>query len=143
MEACFQSQGLAGFANWMRVQVQEEMVHAMKRIIYQHRNGRVELRKSRTGCLNGNRPLRPSKPPTCMKLRHSPHQQARGLGYSGKRPCFKQFPAMVCRRAGRKEQSASQWLISSNCWKSADGLFQLDKELGARMFTPPAKGSAA
>ncbi len=30
MEAYFQSLNLPGFANWMRVQTQEEMFHAMK-----------------------------------------------------------------------------------------------------------------
>ena len=30
MESYFRSLDLSGFANWMRIQVQEEMVHAMK-----------------------------------------------------------------------------------------------------------------
>ncbi|MBW2029670.1 MAG: hypothetical protein JRH06_14380 [Deltaproteobacteria bacterium] len=45
MEAYFQSVGLSGFAIWMRVQTQEELVHAMK--IYDfinERGGRVSLK---------------------------------------------------------------------------------------------------
>ena len=45
MSAYFESLNLRGFANWMRVQAQEELVHAMK--IYDHiieRGGRVILR---------------------------------------------------------------------------------------------------
>ena len=44
MEAYFQSVNLAGFANWMRVQTQEEVSHAMK--IYDYvieRGGRATL----------------------------------------------------------------------------------------------------
>ena len=45
MEAYFQSINLGGFANWMRVQTQEELTHAMK--IYDFindRGGRVTLK---------------------------------------------------------------------------------------------------
>ncbi len=44
MAAYFESQGLKGFANWMRVQWQEELMHAMKFFDYiLSRGGRVEL----------------------------------------------------------------------------------------------------
>jgi len=44
MSAWFQTQGLTGFASWMKVQYQEELVHAMKFFDYIHgRNGRVIL----------------------------------------------------------------------------------------------------
>ncbi|MCS7143473.1 MAG: ferritin [Archaeoglobaceae archaeon] len=44
MSAYFESLGLRGFANWMRVQWQEELMHAMKFFEYiAKRGGRVEL----------------------------------------------------------------------------------------------------
>ena len=44
MRAYFESQNLAGFANWMNVQTQEEMVHTLKFYDFiNSRNGRVEL----------------------------------------------------------------------------------------------------
>lgn len=44
MSAYFESMGLKGFANWMRVQWQEELEHAMKFFDYiSSRGGRVEL----------------------------------------------------------------------------------------------------
>lgn len=44
MSAWFESKGLSGFANWMKVQYQEELTHAMKFFDYIHeRNGRVLL----------------------------------------------------------------------------------------------------
>lgn len=44
MSAYFQSVNLGGFANWMRVQAQEELTHAMKFYDYvNERGGRVVL----------------------------------------------------------------------------------------------------
>ena len=44
MSAYFEDQNLSGFANWMHVQAQEEMTHAMKIYNYIHdRGGRVVL----------------------------------------------------------------------------------------------------
>ncbi|MEL7587407.1 MAG: ferritin [Prolixibacteraceae bacterium] len=44
MSAWFQTKGLSGFANWMKIQYQEELTHAMKFFDYIHeRNGRVIL----------------------------------------------------------------------------------------------------
>ncbi len=39
MSSWFESQGLRGFANWMRVQYQEEMTHAIKIFDYIHSRG--------------------------------------------------------------------------------------------------------
>src|SRR4030042_1615411 len=45
MESYFKSLNLKGFANWMRVQTQEEMMHAMKMYDFiNERGGRVLLR---------------------------------------------------------------------------------------------------
>ncbi|MDK2782076.1 MAG: ferritin [Archaeoglobi archaeon] len=44
MSAYFESEGLKGFANWMRVQAQEELMHGMKIFDYvNERGGRVKL----------------------------------------------------------------------------------------------------
>jgi ferritin len=44
MSAFFERIGLKGFANWMRVQAREELMHAMKIYDYVHeRGGRVKL----------------------------------------------------------------------------------------------------
>ncbi len=44
MSAYFEAQGLAGFANWMKIQWQEEITHAMKFFDYVNdRGGRVLL----------------------------------------------------------------------------------------------------
>ena len=44
MSACFDEQGLTGFAKWMRLQAEEELEHAMKFFDFIHdRGGRVAL----------------------------------------------------------------------------------------------------
>ncbi len=44
MTAWFESRGLSGFANWMRLQAEEEMAHVHKIFDFVHeRNGKVEL----------------------------------------------------------------------------------------------------
>lgn len=44
MSAHFEAAGLSGFANWMRLQSQEELAHGMKLFDYVHaRNGRATL----------------------------------------------------------------------------------------------------
>ncbi len=44
MSAYFLSEGLTGYANWMRIQYQEELAHATRFFDYvNERNGRVEL----------------------------------------------------------------------------------------------------
>ena len=49
MEAYFESKDLSGFANWMRVQVQEELAHAMKFYDYLvQRGGEVRLSQVKT-----------------------------------------------------------------------------------------------
>lgn len=46
MSAYFQTQGLQGFANWMYIQWQEEMTHAMKFFNYIHeRGGKITLKE--------------------------------------------------------------------------------------------------
>ena len=58
MEAYFESINLKGFANWMRVQVQEEMTHAMKIYDYIHdRGAKVTLGQIQTPKISWMSPL--------------------------------------------------------------------------------------
>jgi len=46
MSAYFEAEGLKGFANWMRVQTQEELMHAMKIFDYvNERGGKIKLER--------------------------------------------------------------------------------------------------
>ena len=145
MEACFQSQGLSGFANWMRVQTQEEMVHAMK--IYDFinaRNGRVEL-------------LEIAKPP----LEWDSPLEAFEAAYLHETAVTKRIHKLVDLAIQESDHATNnflQWFVAEQVEEeqsandvvdqlkllgdSKDGLFQLNKDLGARAFSPPG-GDAA
>jgi len=146
MEACFQSQGLAGFANWMRVQVQEEMVHAMKMYDFINmRNGRVKLQEIATPPLEWNSPLDGFE----AAYLHETAVTARinrlvDLAIEESDHASNNFLQWFVAEQVEEEQSASAVVDKLKLLgKSTEGLFQLDKELGARVFTPPAQGSAA
>jgi len=58
MSAHFDSQNLAGMANWMRVQAQEELAHAMKFFAFVNdRDGRVLLKRIETPKTEWESPL--------------------------------------------------------------------------------------
>ncbi|MBI2505819.1 MAG: ferritin [Candidatus Latescibacteria bacterium] len=58
LSACFESLSLKGFAHWMRVQYQEERVHAIKIYDFIHaRNGRVALQRIEAPHAACNSPL--------------------------------------------------------------------------------------
>lgn len=137
MEACFQSLGLAGFANWMRVQAQEEMVHAMK--IYDFintRNGRVEL-------------LEIAKPP----FEWDSPLEAFEAAYLHETAVTKRINNLVDQAIQENDHASNnflQWFVAEQVEEeqsasevvdqlkllgdSKDGLFQLDKDLGGRKF---------
>lgn len=57
MEAYFESESLDGFANWMELQAQEEMEHAMRIFRYlNERGGRVRLQPIEEPKVNWNSP---------------------------------------------------------------------------------------
>ena len=58
MSACFESKNLAGMANWMRIQAQEELLHAMKFFDFiNERSGRVVLTQIEAPQTEWNAPL--------------------------------------------------------------------------------------
>jgi ferritin len=142
MSAWFEQAGLAGLANWMRQQVQEEMFHAMKMFNFVNERGaRVIL-----GVIE--------KPPTEWKsaldvftatLAHE--QKVTGL--------INDLTNLALDERDHATNIFLQWFISEQVeeesgvgaildklkliGKDSSGLFALDQELGQRIFTPPAK----
>jgi ferritin len=141
MSAALEGMNLPGFASWMRVQVQEEMAHAMK--LYDHiieRGGTVALT-----AIDG--------PPMAWKdvkaiitetLEHE--QKVTGL-----------INDLMDLSIGEKDHAATmylQWFVTEQVEEEASameilgkleiagdtagGLYMLDKELAGRVFTPPA-----
>jgi ferritin len=143
MAAHFLSKNLPGFANWMRVQAQEELIHAMKFYDYvAERGGAVVLSK-----IDGP-PTEWESPAAVFKHVYEHEQKVTGL-----------INDLVNLAIDEKDHASNiflQWFVSEQVeeeasasdvfekvklvGKSPDALLMLDRELGQRVFTPPASG---
>lgn len=137
MAAYFESIGLKGFANWMRVQFQEELLHAMKFFDYIiNRGGKVELSVI-------------EKPPTEWKSANDAFQSAYkheqkvtslindlvNLSLSESDHAAVNFLQWFVNEQVEEESSFSDILNKLNLISgSKEGLFMLDRELGQRVF---------
>jgi len=133
--------GLKGFANWFMVQYQEEMTHAMK--IYDYINdqgGQVKL-------------LAVEQPPTEFG---SPLEMFEKT-LEHEKFVTKRINDLVDLAIKEKDHASNiflQWFVTEQIeeeandneiisklklvGKEGNGLFMIDKELAARVFTPPA-----
>jgi len=141
MEAYFESINLGGFANWMRIQTQEEVSHAMKMYDYViARGGRVILKPIAGPGTEWKSPL------AVFEASYAHEQKVTGL-----------INDMVNTAIAEKDHAANmflQWFVNEQVEeeKNADdiikklklmadapgGMYMLDKELAMRVFTPPA-----
>ncbi|HHD57368.1 MAG TPA: ferritin [Desulfobulbaceae bacterium] len=141
MESYFQSISLGGFATWMRGQVQEELLHAMKFYDFvNERGGRVTLELI-------NKPETSWKGPlTAFKhiLRHE--QMVTGL--------INDLVDLAEKERDHATRIFLQWFVTEQVEEEASvgeivdkleliqentsGLFLLDADLGKRAFTLPA-----
>jgi len=133
--------GLKGFANWFMVQYQEEMVHVMK--IYDYINnqgGQVKL-------------LAVEQPPTEFG---SPLEMFEKTLEHEKfvTKCINDLVDLAIKEKDHASNIFLQWFVTEQIeeeandneiisklklvGKGGNGLFMLDKELAARVFTPPA-----
>ncbi len=140
MSAALESMNLPGFAIWMRVQAQEEMVHAMK--FYTHiieRGGIVSLKAI-------------AEPPTkwndvtaIFNDAYKHEQKVTGLinglvdlAISEKDHAANMFLQWFVNEQIEEEKNADDVLKKLKLIAgSSEGMFMLDKEMGTRVFTPP------
>ena len=146
MAAYFESKNLKGFANWMTVQAQEEMVHAMKFYAFiNERSGRVTLTAIEAPATDWD------SPQAVFEAVYAHEQKVTGL-----------INDLVDLAAEKKDHAANaflQWFVTEQVEEesSADevlqklklmadapgGIFMLDQQVGQRVFTPPpAEGQA-
>jgi ferritin len=145
MSAYFESLSLRGFANWMRCQAQEELVHAMKFFSFiNERGGKVTLVGIETPTTSWDTPLHVFED----TYRHE--QKVTAL-----------INGLVDLALAEKDHAANaflQWFVTEQVEEesSADavvqqlklagdaggGLFMIDRELAARVFTMPATPAA-
>jgi ferritin len=141
MNAYFESLNLKGFANWMKVQVQEELAHAMK--FYDFiigRGGRVVLDQLK-------------KPKTEWKSPLDAFEAA----YAHEQHITGRINTLVNLAIEEKDHATNamlQWFVTEQVEEEANtsavteklklagdkgaGLFMMDQELARRVFVPPA-----
>ncbi len=145
MEAYFKSLNLNGFANWMRVQTQEEISHAMK--IYgfiDERGGRITLKAIDEPQTKWDSPL------AVFKAVYEHEQKVTGLindlvdlAIEEKDHATNAFLQWFVNEQVEEESSADQVVQQFKMMEKAPGgMFMLDRELGQRVFTPPATEGA-
>ena len=140
MEAYFQAANLPGFANWMRVQVQEEQFHAMKFYDFiNERGGRVILAQIQAPSNEWDSPLAAFE----AVLAHE--QKVTGL--------INDLVDLAIQEKDHAANSFLQWFVDEQVEEednagtivgqlklikdSPQALFLMDKELSQRVFTPP------
>jgi ferritin len=142
MAAYFEALNLKGFASWMTVQAQEEVSHAMKFYHYLNERGsRVAMMAIDAPPIQWDSPLK--------VFEHT---------YEHEQKVTNMINDLVDQAASLKDHATSQmlqWFVAEQVEEesSADeivqkikliehskgGLFMLDKELGQRVFAPPAQ----
>jgi ferritin len=146
MAAYFASGDLPGFANWMRVQVQEEEFHAMK--FYDHiieRGGKVLLQPIEAPAHTWDSPRAVFE----ATLEHE--QKVTGLindlvylAREEKDYASEIFLQWFVQEQVEEEDNASSILGNLKLIEgSPQALYMLDKELSQRIFTPPTQEGGA
>ena len=144
MAAYFQSINLGGFANWMRVQNQEEMVHAMKFYDFiNERGGRVTLKPIDAPATQWESPL------AAFEAAYAHEQKVTGLINNLVETALEKrdhatniFLQWFVSEQVEEEDSANEVVQKINLLGEAKGgMFMLDRELGQRTFTPPTEAS--
>jgi ferritin len=141
MSTYFQSVELKGFANWMRVQAQEELSHAMKFYDYVNESGgRVTLKEI-------SAPQTEWDSPHAVFKHVFQHEQKVtslidnlvGLATKEKDHATNNFLQWFVKEQVEEESSANEVLEKVKLvGDDSSGLLSLDQELGRRVFTPPA-----
>ena len=143
MSAYFQSVNLPGFANWMRIQAQEELMHAMKFYDYiNERRGRVLLKEIKTPQHEWKSPLEIFE----AALRHEEYITEKinnlvDIAIKEKDHASNVFLQWFVNEQVEEEANADDIINRLKLiGESKGGLFMIDRELGTRVFTMPAPG---
>ncbi|MHC4743445.1 MAG: ferritin [Planctomycetota bacterium] len=145
MMSYFESVNLAGFATWMRAQTQEEIMHAMKMYDFVNdRGGRVILQAIDAPPSEWNSPL------AAFEAAYAHEQLVTGrindlvnLAVEEKDHATNAFLQWFVNEQVEEEASADNVVQNLKVAQNAPGaLFIIDRELGQRVFTPPANEGA-
>ena len=134
MESWFRNKGFAGFANWMAVQIKEEMSHAQIMFNFVNgRGGRVLLEAIEGPNNDWESPLH------CYKTAYEHEQIVSSRINKMKDHATGQWLQWFVAEQVEEEANASEIAGKLEWAKEAPAvLYQLDTEAGARVFTLPA-----
>lgn len=137
----YQEQGLAGFANWYMVQAQEERDHAMLILKYMQNNGeKVTLE----AVAKPDKTLDSLSAPLNEGLEHERYvtsliHNIYDAAQSAKDFRTTQFLDWFVKEQGEEETNAEDLVKKMELFGGdAKGLYMLDQELGARVYSAPA-----
>ncbi|HUW20738.1 MAG TPA: ferritin [Sedimentisphaerales bacterium] len=140
MEAFFQSLNLPGFANWMRIQTQEELVHGLKIYDYVNkRGGRVTLKAIADPPVKWNSPL------AAFEAVYKHEQKVTGLindlvnlAIEQKDHAAQIFLEWFVSEQVEEEKSADEIVQKLKLMADAPGaIYMLDNEMARRVFNAP------
>ena len=140
MEAYFESVNLPGFANWMRIQTQEELTHTTKIYDYvNERGGRITLK-----AIDGP-PTQWDSPLAVFQAGYAHEQKVTGLinelvniSIELKDHASNMFLQWFVNEQVEEEKNADDVVQKLKLMADAPGgLYMLDAELAQRIFTPP------
>ena len=141
MATWFDAENLAGFANWMKVQYQEEMFHAMKFYGFiNERGGRVLIKGIPEPPSEWDSPLAAFE----HALEHERIVSGRindlmTMATEAKDHASANFLRWFVAEQVEEESSVDAVIQQLRLMEgAAGGLFMLDRELGRRVYTPPA-----
>jgi ferritin len=144
MAAYFYSINMNGFANWMTVQNQEETMHAMKFYAFiNERGGRIQLEAIERPATQWSSPLEVFQ----ETLKHEEKVTALinnlvDLAIAERDHASNAFLQWFITEQVEEEASANEIILNLQmAGNEPPALFMLDRELGTRVFTPPATGA--
>lgn len=137
----YTEQGLDGFANWYTVQAQEERDHAMLFLKYLQNNGQKVTLES---IAKPDKTFASNMDPLKAGMEHEQYvtsliHNIYGHAYEAKDFRTMQFLDWFVKEQGEEETNADNLIKKMELFGSeAKGLYMLDNELGARVYTAPS-----
>ena len=134
-------QGLAGFANWYKVQAQEERDHAMLMLQYLQNN---DVPVALEAIAKPDAELKTNMDPLMAGLAHEQYVTSLihaiyEAAYEAKDFRTMQFLDWFVKEQGEEETNASDLIKKMELFGSdPKGLYMLDQELAARTYTAPS-----
>lgn len=137
----YEAQGLKGFANWFKVQAQEERDHAMLFIQYMQNN---DLTVTLETIDKPDVPLKENMDALKASLKHEQYVTSLintiyEAAYEARDFRSMQFLDWFVKEQGEEEANATDNIRKMELFGSdSKGLYMLDQEMGTRVYAPPS-----